>query len=297
MQSGDYSAEFGHSAGAVINASLKAGTNNIHGSAWEFLRNTLFDARDWNATSVPPYHENQFGATLGVPLLRNKLFFFGDVQANRVAYKGIIIATVPSLLERAGNFSELYSTSLTGASGPIQLYHQSSSAAPQPFANNNLVTGIPGVAPNPTALSILNLLPKPNTNGGLLYNNYRFSSAATDDTTQWDTRLDWNIGAKDTAYSSFSYWHEPSQQAPTFGVLLGGGNISTNLSGSFMLSEAHVFTQTLTNEFRVGFNYIRAQRLQFYANNTGYAASLGFGGIPAGNLNGGLPRSRSTAGS
>jgi hypothetical protein len=290
VQSGDYSAEFGHSAGAVINASLKSGTNNIHGSAWEFLRNTRFDAKDWNARSVPPYHENQFGATLGVPLLRNKLFFFGDAQANRVAYKGIIIATVPSLLERTGDFSELYNPSLTGASGPIQLYHQSSTAPPQPFANNNLATGIPGVAPNPTALSILNLLPKPNTNGGLLYNNYLFSSAATDDTTQWDTRLDWNIGAKDTAYSSFSYWHEPSYQAPTFGALLGGGNISTNLSGSYMLSEAHAFTQTLTNEFRVGFNYIHAQRLQFYATDTGYAASLGFGGIPAGNLNGGLPQ-------
>ena len=290
VQSGDYSAEFGHSAGAVINASLKSGTNSMHGSAWEFLRNTDLDARDWNATSVPPYHENQFGVTLGMPGLRNKLFFFGDVQANRVAYKGIIITTVPSLLERAGDFSELYNPALTGASGPIQLYHQTSTAAPQPFANNNLVTGVQGVVPNATALSILNLLPKPNTNNGALYNNYLFSSAAWDDTTQWDTRLDWNIGARDTAYSSFSYWHEPSYQAPTFGVLGGGGAVSTNLSGSFMFSETHVFTPMLTNEFRVGFNYIRALKLQFDAATTGFAAGIGFGGIPAGNLNGGLPQ-------
>jgi hypothetical protein len=289
VQSGNYSAEFGHSAGAIINTSLKSGTNSMHGSAWEFVRNTAFDARDWNATSVPAYHENQFGAAIGLPLMRNKLFFFADAQANRIAYTGVIITTVPSLLERTGNFSELYNPMLTGASGPIQLYHQSSSAAPQPFPNNNLASGIAGVAPNATALAILNLLPQPNTNNGLLYNNYLFNSAATDDTTQWDTRLDWTIGAKDTAYSSFSYWHEPSFQPPTFGILAGGGNISSNLSGSFMFSETHIFTQTLNNEFRVGSNYIRAQRMQFNATNPGFAAGLGFGGIPAGNLNGGIP--------
>ena len=118
VQSGDYSAEFGHSAGAIINTSLKSGTNRVHGSLWEFVRNTAFDARDWNATSVPAYHENQFGAAVGLPLLRNKLFLFADVQANRIAYTGVTITTVPSLLERAGNFSELYNPTLTGASGP-----------------------------------------------------------------------------------------------------------------------------------------------------------------------------------
>lgn len=289
VQSGDYSAEFGHSAGAVINTSLKSGTNDIHGTLWEFVRNTAFDAKDWNASSVPAYHENQFGATAGMPLLRNKLFLFADVQANRITYTGVTITTVPSLLERSGNFSELYNPTLTGASGPIQLYHQTSNAAPQPFANNNLVTGIPGVAPNATALSILNMLPQPNINNGLLYNNYRFNGPSHDDTTQWDTRLDWNINAKDTAYSSFSYWNEPSYQPPTFGILAGGGNLSANLSGSFMFSETHIFTHTLTNEFRVGFNDIRAQRLQFNAANTGFAASIGFGGIPVGYLNGGIP--------
>ncbi|HZL50784.1 MAG TPA: carboxypeptidase-like regulatory domain-containing protein [Terracidiphilus sp.] len=289
VQSGNYSAEFGHSAGAIINASLNSGTNEMHGGAWEYLRNTALDARDWNATSVPPYHENLFGATLGLPIIRNKLFFFGDVQANRIAYHQTIITTVPSLRERTGDFSELLNPALTGASGPIQLYHQSSVGAPQPFPDNNLTSGISGVRPNATALAILNMLPQPNTNGGLLYNNYLFGSPSSDDTTQWDVRLDWNIGTKDTASSAFSYWHEPSFQAPTFGILDGGGGVNNNLSGSFMLSETHVFTPTLTNESRMGFNYIHAQKLQFDATNTGFAASLGFGGIPGGLLNGGLP--------
>ena len=90
VQTSDYSAEFGHSAGAVVNASLKSGTNSFHGSLWEYVRNTDFDTHDWTATKgspVPAYHENQFGATLGGPFLKNKLFFFGDAQANRISFQ------------------------------------------------------------------------------------------------------------------------------------------------------------------------------------------------------------------
>ena len=96
IQTSDYSAEFGRSAGAVINASLRSGTNEVHGDLWEYLRNTVLDARDWENTSVPNYHENQFGATLGLPLVRNKLFFFGDAEANRVVFESAEAA------ERAG---------------------------------------------------------------------------------------------------------------------------------------------------------------------------------------------------
>ena len=239
---------------------------------------------------MPAYHENQFGAALGLPLLRNKLFLFARCagQSHRLYRRNHHDG--PSLLERAGNFSELFNPALTGASGPHPALSPEFQRAAQPFPNNNLASGIAGVMPNATALAILNLLPKPNTNNGLLYNNYLFNSAAYDDTTQWDTRLDWNINAKDTAYSSFSYWNEPSYQPPLFGILAGGGNISGNISGSFMFSETHIFSHTLTNEFRVGFNNIRSHRTQFNAANAGFAASLGFGGIPAGYMNGGIPQ-------
>ena len=196
---------------------------------------------------------------------------------------------MPSLLERTGDFSELLNPTLTGASGPIQLYHQSSASQPQPFPNNNLATGISGVTPNANILTIINMLPKPNTNNGLLYSNYLYSEPSGDDTTQWDTRMDWVSSPKDTVSSGFSYWNEPSFQAPLFGVLDGGGRVNKNESGSFMISETHVFTPTLTNEFRMGFNFIRAQRLQINDTNTGLATSLGFGGVPSGPLNGGTP--------
>ncbi len=139
VQTSNYSAEIGHGAGAVVNASLKSGTNSIHGSAWEYLRNTAFDTHDWNNESlpVPAYHENQFGATLGLPVLRNKVFFFGDVQANRIVFDETSNnISVPTALERTGDFSELLNDpSLSGQSAPIQLYAQTPNRKRSPHTN------------------------------------------------------------------------------------------------------------------------------------------------------------------
>ena len=104
IQTSNYSAEFGHSAGAVVIVSLKSGTNQIHGDLWEYLRNTALDARDWEtATTVPNYHQNQFGATLGLPIIKNKLFFFGDLEANRIVFQETNLLTVPTALMRQGD--------------------------------------------------------------------------------------------------------------------------------------------------------------------------------------------------
>jgi len=295
VQTSNYSAEIGHGAGAVVNASLKSGTNQLHGSAWEYLRNTAFDAHDWNAEAipVPDYHENQFGATLGLPILRNKIFFFGDVQANRIVFNETSNnVSVPSALERTGDFSELLNTSLSKNSAPIQLYKQTPGAPPTPIAGNNLAAS--GLAISPVALKLLNLYPAPNANGGELVNNYIVSRPARDNTFQWDTRADWNIGAKDNAYSRFSYWHEPGYRTPPLGPILDGGGFGddgtqTNLGENFMFSETHIFTQSLTNEFRLGYNYLHTGFEHPNAADLGFAASLGLGGIPTAPLNGGLP--------
>ncbi len=146
----------------------------------------------------------------------------------------------------------------------------------------------------PVALKLLNLFPAPNTNGGLLVNNYIVSRPARDNTFQWDTRMDWNIGAKDNAYSRFSYWHEPGYRTPPLGSVLDGGGFGddgtqTNLGENFMFSETHIFSQTLTNEFRLGYNYLHTGFEHPNAADLGFAASLGLGGIPTAPLNGGLP--------
>ncbi len=302
VQTSDYSAEFGHSAGAVINASIKSGTNNLHGSLWEYVRNTVFDVHDWNPNGfqpVPPYHENQFGATLGGPVLKNKLFLFGDAQANRISYNKPGTYSVPSALERQGDFSELLNSSLTG-NPPVQLYHQTDSAVPEAYDNNCLVTSssctsnVTGAPLNATALAMLNYYPQPNANGSNLYNNYVTERPIIDNTFQWDVRLDWNIGAKDSTYSRYSYWNQVGHNAPPLGNILDGGGFGDdgkqkNYGANYMWSETHVFTQTLTNEVRFGFNYLHTGFQHPNAADLGFAESVGFGGIPTGPLNGGLP--------
>jgi hypothetical protein len=302
VQTSDYSAEFGHSAGAVVNASIKSGTNSIHGSAWDYVRNTAFDIHDWDNEElpVPAYHENQFGATLGGPVLKNRVFLFGDAQANRIRFAETTTESVPTTLERTGDFSEILNSSLTG-NDPVQLYYQSAEAPPVAITNNCMATSTNctasqglGIALNQTALKMLNDYPLANTNNGLLYNNYVVERPILDDTFQWDLRADFNITSKDTAYSRHSYWNQVGYKPPPLGNILDGGGFGDDgkqkiLGQSFMTSETHVFSQTITNEARVGYTYLHTGFQHPNAADLGFAQSQGFGGIPTAPLNGGLP--------
>ncbi|HEY6447059.1 MAG TPA: carboxypeptidase regulatory-like domain-containing protein [Acidobacteriaceae bacterium] len=295
VQTSDYSAEFGHSAGAVVNASIKSGTNQIHGDLWEYFRNNVLDARDFDAQTVPAYHENQFGATLGFPIVRNKLFFFGDAQANRIIFGNTQTETVPTALMRQGNFSELLNTSLTGAAQPIVLYEPNSGGAtpltcngqPNVFCSNQIDT---------VAQNVLNMYPVPNANGGKTYNNYIVSTNDKDNTWQWDLRMDFNISSKDQVFARHSYYHEPAFDPSPLGNILDGGGFGNdgnilNLGQNFVASETHVFTPSLSNEFRFGYNYLHDGYLQ-PNSNTDIAPTIGLGGIPYGPAfpqNGGLP--------
>jgi len=107
METSNFSAEYGHSSGSVLNASIKSGTNQIHGDVWEYFRNTNLDAKNYFALVNPPYHMNQFGATLGFPIIKDKLFYFGDIQSTRISYAANSTFSTPTPLERQGNFSEL----------------------------------------------------------------------------------------------------------------------------------------------------------------------------------------------
>ncbi|MFT4113792.1 carboxypeptidase regulatory-like domain-containing protein [Silvibacterium sp.] len=301
VQTSSYSAEFGHSAGAVINASIKSGTNQIHGDMWEYFRNDVLDARNFNALSVPKYRENQFGATLGFPIIRNKLFFFGDVQANRIIFGNTSTESVPTALMREGNFTELLNTSLTGDSQPVYLYQPNTYGGTNPAAPAYLTcNGQQNVfctdQISALAQKILNLYPSPNTNDGKTYNNYIVNANDVDNTWQWDTRMDWNISSKDQLFARFSYYHEPGDYTPPLGPILDGGGFGTtgtilNLGENFVGSETHIFSPTLSNEFRFGYNYLHDGYQQPNAT-TDIAASLGLGGIPYGPdfpLNCGLP--------
>jgi len=300
VQTSSYSAEFGHSAGAVVNASIKSGSNNLHGSAWEYVRNTAFDNHDWNPNGVLPvaaYHDNQFGATLGGPFFKNKLFFFADAQATRITFGESGTYSVPTALMRKGDLSELLAPSLTSDGNPHQVYYQdpSGKAAPVAIPNNDLSSfGSTKNVLNATALKFLNYFPTPNTNGTNTYNNYVAQRPVLDNTFQWDARMDYSMSAKDNAYSRYSYANENGHNAPPLGNILDGGGFGDdgkqkNYGANFMFSETHVFTQTLTNEARFGFNYLHTGFQHPNAANLNFAASVGFGGIPVAPLNGGLP--------
>lgn len=291
IQTSSFSAEFGHSAGAVVNASIKSGTNHIHGSLWEYVRNTSLDAQNWNALTIPAYHENQFGATLGLPLWKDKLFYFGDTELNRIAYSNPGTFTVPTPKMRQGDLSELLDASLNGQS--VQLYQPNSGggAANKLSCNGQNNVYCPNQI-NKVAQNILNLYPLPNTNGGKTYNNYIVNSPTHNNTYQWDQRLDWNISPKDQAYVRYSYDHVVAVNSPPLGPILDGsgygGEYDTNLAQDFILSETHFFTPSFSNEFRFGFNAGRFAFLQPNAN-VDLSPTLGLGGVPFSPNEGGLP--------
>lgn len=309
VQSSDYDAELGHSTGAAINASIKSGTNQIHGSLWEYLENDRMNAADYfDRTAKTAFHQNQFGATLGGPIWRNKLFFFGDVQATRIS--SFVSAqpnnTVPTALERTGNFTEQLDANKTNGNGSIPLYlpggnsTPSAGAAeapgtPQRYLNCNGVENVicPGQV-NAVAKRILGLFPLPNQGvPGQVYQNYTVpATSVSNNTTQYDLRVDFNPSEHDQIFGRYSYSNNPENFTPPFGILDGGGFGSTgqnsNYGKSGVIGYTHFFGPTISNEFRVGFNYLNASYLQ-ENSQTDIAAQYGLGGIPSGPNLGGFP--------
>jgi hypothetical protein len=284
LQTSNFSAEFGHSAGATMSASVKSGTNEIHGDVWEYFRNTNLDAQNWDALTNPPYHQNQFGGTLGFPILKNRLFYFGDTEANRISIGQTNVLTVPTALMRQGNFSELLDTNLTGTQ-PTQLYQPNSANQSKPLTCNGQNNVFCQSQIDPVAQAILKLYPAPNANNGKTYNNLVENVSQENDTFQWDQRVDWNISAKDQTYARYSYLHGQTLNALPLGPVLDGsgygGQSDFNLAQNFMLSETHIFGPTLTNEFRFGYNWDHSAFKQPNSDNPTLAASLGLGGVPS----------------
>ena len=295
VQTGSYSSEFGHSAGAVVNASIKSGTNQIHGALWEYVRNDAFDIREFfqPTNQVAKYRQNQFGATLGLPIIKNKLFFFGDVEADRIVFGETHAGyTVPTALMRTGDFSELLNPGLVNGN-IITLYQPNGINGANAIPNNRL--DLSGVTLDPVALKLLSLFPAPNVGvPGKTYANYSTLSNTLSNTFQWDTRADWNIDAKDQMFGRFSYNHNPITHPAPLGPILDGGSFADTgqvvaLGENFAGSETHIFTPSLTNEFRFGYTYGHFDGLHENANNPTAATDLGLGGIPYATNQGGLP--------
>ena len=302
VQTGDYTAELGHSAGAVLNVATKSGGNQFHGDLWEYFRNNVLNVRDYFQNVVPKYRQNQFGATLGGPIIKDKLFFFGDAEANRVIFGQTGIYSVPTPLMRTGNFSELLNPSVNGRGQAVHLYQpggptrdpQTSAVLANNYLNcNGQLNVICPAQINPAAQKVINAYPLPNRGAvGDTVNNYTFQGNGSDNTTQYDGRADWNISQKDQTFARYSYSNEPVTLSPPLGILdnggFGGSGQQVTEGRNFTFSETHVFTPTFINEFRVGYNWIAAA---FTPPNAGVdlSSQFGIGGIPSNPGNGGLP--------
>lgn len=251
IQTNSFSAQFGRSGGAVINAVIKSGTNGYHGDVFEFFRNSALDARDYfedPSAKKASYKLNQFGGTLGGPIIKDKLFWFGDYQGTSVRQPLTFVSSVPTAKTRMGDFSE--------AGNPV-IYDPSTynpvTQARQPFAGNVIPSG----DIDPLAQRMAALYPLPNQPG--LRNNYVISPVQPDRTDQGDFRADFDATQTDHA---FFRWTQSGRTylspTPLPGIANGGGSNSgvghINTMGA-ALGETHLFTPTTINVFLVGFNY------------------------------------------
>lgn len=313
VETDSYNAEFGRATGAIVNATLKSGSNEFHGVLYEFLRNQHLDARNYFDPALPPYHQNQFGATLGGPVIHDKLFFFTDYEGLRVRQGQTDTALVPTAAQRAGDFSSQLNLSaptgvpdcngqMTYAGELFDTKATQSSATSQtgycgvPFsynANGTPSNIIPASKLDPLGVKLAQLYPAPNANG--LGYNYVSNPILIRNRNQGDVRIDQNFSAKDTAFYRFSISQQPSTiPSPFPGIADGGGffsGIEQNNGYSAALSETHIFSPALVNEFKLGYNRLHSSRFQFNYNQN-VSGTVGFPGVPyvSGSNNGGLPQ-------
>ena len=321
VQTNAYSAEFGRGNGAILNAVLKSGSNRFHGDLYEFFRNDGLDARNAFDSGRQPYHQNQFGATLGGPIIRDRTFFFVDYEGLRVLQALPQLSSIPTQDEIGGDFSSL----LTGVvapqvdsdgdpvSGPPAVDCSGHTTFVGEIFNTRLtqksasnLTGYCGVpigvdaSGNPTnifstidplAARLSALFPVPNVdiNGS----NFRAEPRKTYSRNNFDVRIDHELTQKDNLFGTFSYEDQPSFTPSPFQNALDGGAFSDGTEDdsfrAVAISETHVFSPNLINEFRLGYNRINSHRFQLNSD-TDVSAQLQYPGVPFAPNIGGLPQ-------
>ncbi len=266
-----YSAEYGESSGVTMIATTKSGTNQYHGTAFEFLQNDALNAGNYFTHSVPVLRYNQFGGTFGGPIKKDKLFFFIDTQITRQTNPvAITNITVPTAAMRAGDFSSLLGGPVgTDALGNTLLKYQIFNPFSQrqvttpsgatvwirdPFPGNK----IPADLISPAAKLIQALYPAPLVDQS--FNNFSVNGAATAANNEWDAKVDYAINDLDRLTVRYSEKRRFTQQASAFGYGAGGGPIPGTLGpGNTVASPGrqavvnyvHVFSPTATNDLNV----------------------------------------------
>ncbi len=281
VQTNSFSAEFGRSAGAVVNVSIKSGSNTPHGSTWYYNRDASLASTSWNAKTNGLAKDdlkwNQGGATFGGPIVRNKVFFFGSYEAFQRHFSSSGVRSVPTEAERTGAFSVTVTDPLTG----------------QPFPNNT----IPRDRWDPLAAKILGVYSAPNRPGrttasGLVADNYAFQAPGQEHTHKFDFRSDLTASTNSRFFVRYSLLQQRIYRDQ---ILSGIAEASSdqgeqyNRNHSVGSSWTRILGSKMVNELRVGYN--KTDSRFAHATATGMKADeFGFVGLPPEQLTtGGIP--------
>jgi hypothetical protein len=245
-------AEFGRFNGGVVNLTTRAGSNNFHGSAFEFLRNEVLNARNLFAPKTvanpkkPVFRRNQFGFVVGGPIVKDHTFFFGDYQGTRQLIGRVVTSTVPTLAQRQGNFSSSLGALLFIApDGSATTTATGNTPANVVDTNGNTIQARVGMLFRPgdrrayvgnqiplntfdsVARALLQRYPTPTTSGSA--NNFTRLGNESDDQDQFDIRIDHQFSSADQIYGRFSYFKDIAN--PVTPLPEGSGNIASGFIG------------------------------------------------------------------
>lgn len=263
VQTNNYSAEFGRAGGAVINASIRSGTNQFHGAAWEYLRNTSLNAVGFFKpleNRKPTLTQNQFGAALGGPIKKDKLFFFADYEGYRRITRQLTLSTLPTMEQRAGNIGLPVRNPLTG----------------REYAN--------GIIPQSdmTAFSrkVLNELPAVNRPG--ISNNYESLPRRSDINDKGDAKVDYYASSNWTFFGRYSHrlmnnFEPPAIPGPS------GGNSNGNVRVlNYQVAGGATWTMDARSvmEFRLGIGKTEGGKFPVFIGQPPASAAYGITGLP-----------------
>jgi outer membrane receptor protein involved in Fe transport len=254
VQTNSYAAEYGRAMGSVVNVTTKSGTNDLHGTAFEFLRNEKLDAKNFFDPvdkPKPPFKRNQYGFAVGGPVYipklfngRNRVFFFTDYEGTKIRVSNTNTSTLPTPLMRTGDFSELLTL------------RRPAVALTDPATGNPLPGNIiPASRIDPVAKTLINLYPLPQVPG--VASNFVYQSPAAQDVSKFDVRADVNLGTKDNVSWRISK-HDSTIPAPL--VLpppaYGNGAFDSAITGiNTGANWNHIFTPNIIMSVRGAWNY------------------------------------------
>ncbi|MDX2269559.1 MAG: TonB-dependent receptor [Bryobacter sp.] len=282
VQTNSFSAEFGRSAGGVVNVSIKSGTNQIHGSGWYFNRDSALAARGWsnNLNNLPKSNLgwHQYGGTVGGPIKKDKLFYFGSYEGFRQSFADTFLTTVPNADQRRGVFDPA-----------VRITDPDTRTV---FPNNT----IPSSRFDALGKKLIDIYPDANTAGriqnGRPVQNYAAQRDGIENTQKFDAKTDYNLSSTDTFMARFSYLRQSINRDAIFpGIADGVGNQGPqfNENKSLAVNWTKTISPTVVNTLRYGWNHTFAEFAHATATDQN-AEAFGFRGQPADLLQvGGLP--------